>query len=30
MQRNSLTNGMYIAELRFDNGFVKRKIVFSN
>lgn len=30
MQRNSLTNGMYIAELRFDGGFVKRKIVFNN
>ncbi|MBL7779981.1 MAG: T9SS type A sorting domain-containing protein [Saprospiraceae bacterium] len=30
MQRNSLTNGLYIAELRFDNGFVKCKIVFSN
>lgn len=30
MQRNSLTNGMYIAELRFDHGFVKRKIVFNN
>lgn len=30
MQRNSLPNGMYIAELRFDGGFVKRKIVFNN
>ena len=30
MQRNSLQNGMYIAELRFDGGFVKRKIVFNN
>ena len=30
MQRNSLPNGMYIAELRFDDGFVKRKIVFNN
>jgi len=30
MQRNSLQNGMYIAELRFDNGFVKRKVVFNN
>lgn len=30
MQRNSLPNGMYIAELRFDEGFVKRKIVFAN
>lgn len=30
MQRNSLTNGLYIAELRFDNGFVRRKIVFNN
>jgi len=30
MQRNSLPNGMYIAELRFDEGFVKRKVVFNN
>ncbi len=30
MQRNSLTIGMYIAELRFDGGFLKRKIVFNN
>lgn len=30
MQRNALQNGLYIAELRFDNGFVKRKIVFNN
>ena len=30
MQRNSLNTGMYIAELRFDGGFVKRKIVFNN
>jgi hypothetical protein len=30
MQRNNLINGMYIAELRFDNGFVKRKIIFNN
>ncbi len=30
MQRNNLPNGMYIAELRFDSGFVKRKIVFNN
>jgi hypothetical protein len=30
MQRNSLPNGMYIAELRFDDGFVKRKLVFNN
>ncbi len=30
MQRNGMPNGMYIAELRFDGGFVKRKIVFNN
>ena len=30
MQRNVLANGLYIAELRFDAGFVKKKIVFSN
>jgi len=30
MQRNSLPNGLYIAELRFDDGFVKRKVVFNN
>ena len=30
MQRNSLVNGMYIAELRFDGGVVKRKIVFND
>lgn len=30
MQRNSLPNGMYIAELRFDDGFIRRKLVFNN
>ncbi len=30
MQRNNLPDGMYIAELRFDGGFVKRKIVFND
>ena len=28
MPRHSLQNGLYIAEIRFDQGFVKRKIVF--
>jgi Secretion system C-terminal sorting domain len=30
MQRNSLPNGLYVAEVRYDAGFVKRRIVFSN
>lgn len=30
MQRNVLTAGLYVAEIRFEQGFVKRKIVFSN
>lgn len=30
MQRGTLQNGLYIAEIRFEQGFVKRKIVFSN
>lgn len=30
MQRNVLANGLYIAELRFDAGVVKKKIVFTN
>lgn len=30
VQRNNLNAGLYIAEIRFDKGFVKRKIVFSN
>jgi hypothetical protein len=29
MQRTGLANGLYIAEVRFDEGFVKRKIIFS-
>ncbi|TNE48172.1 MAG: T9SS type A sorting domain-containing protein [Bacteroidetes bacterium] len=28
MPRHALQNGLYIAEIRFDGGFVKRKIVF--
>jgi hypothetical protein len=30
MPRHSLRNGLYIAELRFDEGFVKKRIVFTN
>ena len=30
MERNSLVNGLYIAELQFDQGFAKRRIVFTN
>jgi hypothetical protein len=30
LEREQLQNGLYIAELRFDQGFVKRKIVFAN
>jgi hypothetical protein len=30
MERNSLINGLYIAELKFDRGFAKRRIVFTN
>lgn len=30
MPRNALTTGMYIAEVRYEKGFVKRKIVFAN
>ncbi|MEY3242907.1 MAG: hypothetical protein RIR11_4346 [Bacteroidota bacterium] len=30
MERNSLANGLYIAELKFDRGFAKRRIVFTN
>ncbi len=29
MERNSLINGLYIAELKFDRGFAKRRIVFT-
>jgi acetyl esterase/lipase len=30
MERNSLANGLYIAELKFDRGFAKRRIVFTS
>lgn len=30
MQRNALPVGLYIAEVRYEKGFVKRKIVFAN
>lgn len=30
MQRNALVAGLYIAEVRYEKGFVKRKIVFAN
>ena len=30
LQRHSLPNGMYMAEVRYDAGFVKRRIVFTN
>ncbi len=30
MQRNALVPGLYIAEVRYEKGFVKRKIVFAN
>ncbi len=30
MQRKGLQNGLYIAEVKFDQGFVKRKVVFAN
>ena len=30
LEREQLSNGIYFAELRFDEGFVKRKLVFAN
>ena len=30
MPRNGIQSGLYIAQVRFDQGFVKRKIVFTN
>jgi hypothetical protein len=30
MERNTLGNGLYIAELRFDKGAARRRIVFTN
>jgi Secretion system C-terminal sorting domain len=30
MQRNSLANGLYIAEVRYDQGNVRKRLVFSN
>jgi hypothetical protein len=30
MQRNNLANGIYFAQVRFEKGFVKRKLVFEN
>jgi hypothetical protein len=30
LERNGLPNGLYVAEVRFDQGFVKRKLIFSN
>ncbi|MBU6340282.1 MAG: T9SS type A sorting domain-containing protein [Bacteroidetes bacterium] len=30
IQRNGLANGMYFAQVLFDKGFVKRKLVFAN
>lgn len=30
MQRNAIQSGLYIAQIRFDQGFVKRKVVFTN
>jgi hypothetical protein len=30
LQRQNMPNGLYVAEVRFDQGFVKRKIIFSN
>jgi len=30
IQRHGLQNGLYVAEVKFDQGFVKRKVVFAN